>query len=43
MQSDIYVGKDYDKIGHRAIQHSETHVFLFPKILRSCLPTQVIY
>ena len=28
MQSDIYVGEDYDKIGHRAIKHSETHVFL---------------
>ena len=28
MQSDIYVDKDYDKASHRAIKHSETHVFL---------------
>ena len=28
MQSDIYVDKDYDKTGHGAIKHSETHVFL---------------
>ena len=28
MQSDIYVDKDYDKAGHRAIKHSETPVFM---------------
>ena len=28
MQTDIYVDKDYDKVSHIAIKHSETHVFL---------------